>query len=387
MLAKIVVCLGLLASFLIAPRLFLRHPFLAPTPVLPGLPTLPAAADLIVLVALGVLLLPILVLRRPWKLVLVWCALFASRTIWDASTWQPYFYQYFFVLFLLAFAGQRVGDTEDTAAIDSSRLLLASMYFWSGLHKVNYDFLHAGVVDIFPKLRPWLPAAALPWVGLVMASVEAGLGIGLLFPKSRRISMLGAIAMHAALLAEIGPWGQGYNRVVWPWNIAMILLLVVLFHDHAGPGLRWDLARRAWTARAIVVVFFILGPLSSFLGLWPAYLSFKLYSRNIHWGTIFVTRPVAEALPPRTRGALVSAVVGPYAGYLVVLPWSEHELGAFLPPEPTVFKEVTRRLCALAPGPRDVLLVIEDPPDLWTGTTRKTAVWCADLGAGTSAPR
>jgi hypothetical protein len=381
---KIVVSLGLLASFLLAPRLFLQHPFLTPIPVFSGVPALPPAVVLIVLLALGGLLLPILVLPRPWKLVLVWCVLFAARTVWDESTWQPYFYLYFFMFLLLTFAGRRQDDLE---ILDSHRLLLISMYWWSGLHKFNHDFFHLALSDIFPKLASSIPAGYVPWVGLLLAGGETALGIGLLFRRSRRIAMLGAIAMHAALLTGLGPWGQHYNRVVWPWNAALILLLIVLFHKHEGPVLRSNLSPRGRATRAIVLVFFVLGPLSSWAGVWPAYFSFKLYSRNIHSGTIFVTPPVVEALSPRAREKLVSAVVGPYTGYLLVLPWSEHELGALLPPEPAVFQEVARRLCTLATGPTDVLLVIEDPPDVWTGTTRKTARWCADLGAATTAPR
>lgn len=382
-LVTAVVAVGTLASLGLAPRLFLRHPIFTPVPVVAGL-ALPSPLDLVVLVALGALLPVILIPRRPWALVLVWCALFAARAVWDESTWQPYYYQYFFMLLLLAVAAWR-GD--DATALEVSRLVLASIYLWSGLHKLHYDFLHSGIATVFPRLAPLVPAVAAPWIALAMASLETAIGPGLLIRRTRRLAMVTAIVMHAGLLAAIGPWGQNHNRIVWPWNVAMIVLLVVLFHREDAPVFAPRVSPRAWAARGIVLVFFVLGPLSSFAGLWPSYLAFKLYSLSIHTGTIFVTRPVADALTPAARGALVPAAVGPYVGYLPVLAWSERELGAMLPPEPAVFKEVARRLCPLAPRPKDIMLVIEDPPARWTGAIERSAVWCAKGGEGPGVTR
>ncbi|HEV8439921.1 MAG TPA: hypothetical protein VGT40_17660 [Methylomirabilota bacterium] len=381
-LLKAVVCFGFLAAFLLAPRLFLRHPFLAPLPVLPGIPSIPPPVDLAVLIALGGLLVPILVLRRPRKLLIAWCALFACRAVWDQSVWQPYFYEYFFILLSLVFAAREPGDDEakDTAVLDGNRALIASVYFWSGLNKFNHRFLHYSIMAVFPGLAPAVPARYAPHVGLIMAVLETAVGIALLGRRSRRIAVIAGIAMHVSVLSAIGPWAGSHNRVVWPWNVAMILLLVVVFGGRQGAGLACYLSPRAPAFHRIVLVFFVLGPVSSFAGLWPAYFSFKLYSFNTHWGTIFFTSRMVEALPARVRAEVTPIRAGPYAGYVAIAPWSEHELGAFLPPEPAVFKEVARRLCALAPAPNDLLLVLQDPPDWRTGETRKTSLDCVGLG-------
>ena len=384
-LIKTAVSLGLLAAFCLAPRLFLHHPLFTQIPVSSGIPALPTPVDLAILVALAVLLLPVLVLRRPQKLLVVWCALFAGRTVWDQSTWQPYFYQYFFMLLSLVFAARQAGedDAKDAAVLASDRLLVASIYVWSGLSKFNHRFLHHAIGALSPALAPLIPDRYVPWLALVMPVVETGIGIGLLCRRSRRLAMFLAIGMHASILLAIGPLGRDYNRVVWPWNVVMIFLLVVLFRTREGPDPPWYVSLRAPAFHRVVLVFFVLCPLSSFVGAWPAYLSFKLYSHNVHSGTIYVTSRMVETLPVRWRAEVQPTRAKPYAGYLTVPSWSERELGAFLPPEPAIFRAVTRRLCALAPATNDVLLVLEAPPDWRTGETQKTLLDCVSLGAGT----
>ena len=68
--------------------------------------------------------------------------------------------------------------------------------------------------------------------GIVAPYLEMGLGLSLLFPRTRRVGVIGILVMHVLLLAMLGPWSLGWNSVVWPWNLAMVVLV---------PGLFWHL--------------------------------------------------------------------------------------------------------------------------------------------------
>ncbi len=88
--------------------------------------------------------------------------------------------------------------------------------------------------------------------------------------------MAGLIAMHACILLAIGPLGHNANTVVWPWNIAMILFLLLLFRhgDPSASEILWGSTRFHRMALALLG----LAPALSFFNVWDSYLSAALYS-------------------------------------------------------------------------------------------------------------
>ena len=108
-------------------------------------------------------------------------------------------------------------------------MVVASTYLWSGLQKFNVSF----ATSVFPFIiEPLLPPSARPFAqhgAVLIPVVEAAIGVGLLLPKFRNVSVLLGLVMHLGILASIGPWGHNWNTVVWPWNFAMMALLVALF--------------------------------------------------------------------------------------------------------------------------------------------------------------
>lgn len=384
-----VVALGLLAALLIAPRLWFHHPFFGPLPPLAAIPSFPPALDPVVYALALLPLLPIVVMPRPVGLVRAWCVFFGLKAATDLSLWQPYFYQYLFMLLALCFAAPGRIDAE-SAVRDVSRLIVASVYFWSGVGKLNATFLAGGLEIV---LGPFLSAPALKSLAplaVVVPLLEISVALGLVTKRLRRAAAAGAIAMHVLLLLSLGPLGQNANPVVWPWNVAMMLLVWILFvRDASAPASRilWN---RAFPFHQLVLVLFGLCPLLALFGLWPTSLSFRLYADSSSWGDILVTEAMLARLPPEARSQVQSANVfldlpgsktgkiGPYAGGLSIPDWSEHELRAFLPAEARVFRQVFAKVCRLAPAPSDAVLVLQDPPDLFTGAVRRTAISCAE---------
>lgn len=377
---KWIVGLGLAVSFLIAPGIWLERQFFTPMPIADAFRPLPPPLDLVVFVALLVLLGAILFARRPRPLILAWVVLFALRTLWDQATWQPFLLMYAFFLFTIAFAAWDEPQRDrnlNAAVLNTGRFVVVTIYVWSGLSKLSFGFVHFVLPELLQSAGVALPTALVVRLGLLFPLGEIAIGLGLLLPRTRHLCLAAAIFMHAFVLLAVGPLGQNYNTVVWPWNVAMIAILVVLFRGTAEVSARAIVFNRRFPLHLAAVALFGVLPGFSYLGLWPTYLSFRLYSDQYHWATISMTPAVRLKLPPRSREEVtVASDDDGYDGHLNVAYWSEHELGAIIPPEPRVFREVARRVCALADDPLDVRLVVTAPPDRWTGEETRTTRYC-----------
>ena len=210
-------------------------------------------------------------------------------SLWDQSRWQPWFYQYLFMLGALCLAKPREGGPWAFEALNIGRFIMAATYVWSGLQKCNASFLN----EVFPwLLEPFLSEPARGFVlpaGAVIPFIEVGVGLGLLVPKLRMTALVLVVAMHAALLVCLGPPGHDWNRVVWPWNVALAAMAVILFWQTPEVSFRaivWpQRSRRTECAETgtrsvpatlfsrLVLLLFGVMPFFSFLGLWDSYLS------------------------------------------------------------------------------------------------------------------
>jgi hypothetical protein len=377
---KWIVGLGLAVSFLLAPGIWLERQFFTPMPIADAFRPLPPPLDLVVLVALLALLGAALVANRPRPLIFAWVTLFALRTLWDQATWQPFILMYAFFLFTIAFAawdGQPRDRDRNSAVLNTSRFIVVAIYIWSGFSKLSFGFVHYVLPELLQAAGVALPTELIVRIGLLFPLAEIAIALGLLLPRTRPLCLAAAIVMHAFVLLAVGPFGQNYNTIVWPWNVAMIAILLVLFRGARDVSPRAILLNRGFPLHLVAVALFGLLPGFSYLGLWPTYLSFRLYSDQYHWATISLTPAVRLKLPPRSRDeVMIGDDYGGYDGHLNVAYWSEHELGAIIPPEPSVFSEVARRVCALADHPLDVRLIITAPPDRWSGEETRTTRYC-----------
>src|SRR5262249_20231145 len=150
------------------------------------------------------------------------------------------------------------GPQVQATALDTCRLIMAATYVWSGVQKMNASFLAEVYPWLLTPVLPVMPAALRPLVagaGIVVPFVEPGLGLSLLVPRLRPLAVGGAVAMHLLLLLDLGPFGHNYNSIVWPWNVAMATLVVVLFRRTPAVTARsvlWP-ARSAY-ARVVLVL-------------------------------------------------------------------------------------------------------------------------------------
>src|SRR6185436_16349745 len=103
---------------------------------------------------------------------------------------------------------------------------------------------------------------------ILVPLVEIGIGLALVTRRFRDGAVIAAVVMHAAIVALLGPLGHAANDVIWPWNVAMALFVILLVWRDASPSGLGLLVPRAADARALAVLLFWVMPALSFVGMW-----------------------------------------------------------------------------------------------------------------------
>lgn len=358
---------GLAASWGISLKLWVSTRSYPLTPVVPGLPAIPYPLDygLVGIVLVLLCAVPFVPRRRPVLIAIV----VGVAVLWigDQSRWQMWCYQYLVMLIALAAHSWRPQDEAGRlAALNTCRIVVAGVYLWSGLQKVNFSFMLYGFPALIEPLTSVLPvglASAVHWTGLVVPFAEAALGVGLLLPRLRRLAAAALLGMHAFLLLLLGPLVSNYNPVVWPWNAAMMGFLVVLFLGLGSAEEQHVMSRRHGRLHVVVAILFWVMPALSLVGLWDSYLSAALYSSNVKIARIYMSDGVRRALPAEVQAYVERAPDGRYV--LRPSTWSTGEMRAVAYPEYRIFRNIARTVCRHAAAPSDVILEIDGPSRSW----------------------
>jgi hypothetical protein len=374
-LVRIFVILGLLAGFALSPKLWLSSRLYPLTPVFSFLGPLRSPADYVALFTLSALLIALLITPRRSILTAVF-ALLTLLALQDQSRWQPWFYQYVVMLLAISLAGAG----RQRAALNTCCLIVAATYIWSGLAKLNPSFSAA----IFPAfIEPFVlrGLAPAPWLvrdlALLAAILECALGIGLLFRRLRTAALFGAMAMHVFILMLLGPLGRRFNVVIWPWNLAMIAFLLILFFRRTeDPSIRDIVWGREFAFQKVVVILFGVMPALSFFHLWDAYLSSALYTGNTNSGIVYLSDDAFEQLPQEFDGRVYEE--GPNLSSLDINDWSFSELNVPSYPQIRIYQNVARQICGYVANGAGVELVVQGKHAL-VNDNRRYSYHCPDL--------
>ena len=377
---KIGITAGLVSGLLLSPKLWLSSRFYPLTPVWSGLRQPPFPLDYALFVGCVVLIVMIGILPRPSKLIGLYGALAVALTLLDQSRLQPWFYEYTFMLITLGLALRKNSRFETrTAAVNTCRLIVASIYFWSGLQKLNSGFIH----DIFPwmiePVNRLVPTMAIPLItrlGIMAPFVEFGIGLALLSKRCRSIAVSVALAMHLFILIAIGPLGQNKNTVIWSWNMIMAFFVIILFYRASDFSVRDLIWPKHGAFQRVVLVLFSIAPLLSFFGLWDNYLSWALYAGNKSDASLYFTDSVYDKLPDDVQEYVTEERPG--LNRLNISDWSYGELNTPPYPELRIYKNIARTVCRYAERPTEVTIAVRSRTVLFK-QSRQTTCDCSGL--------
>ena len=375
---KVLVAVSFGASLLISSGLWLGSRLYPLTPIIAGLPTIPHPIDYIIFVALFGLLAAIVLSSKPRAFIGTFIALMVFLCALDQSRWQPWVFQYLFILGALGLYSWKSEDVQgQKITLNILRLIIFGTYLYSGLQKINLDFINnvfpwlvQPIVNVFPAFqRVILPLA------IIAPVIQIGFACGLLTKRFRNEALLLAVSMHLFIMAMIGPLGWNWNSVVWPWTTAMACFDILLFAGTSDFTFRDIFWAKSSTYQKVVLILFIVMPFFSFFNIWDSYLSAALYSGNTNQGTIFIGDEVKASLPTNLQ-AYVSPVSA-NINALNIQNWSIAELGVPPYPEDRIYESVAKKVCALSNNPIQLNLILQDGRLFNDGPQRNYT--CTDL--------
>ncbi|MCW3102381.1 MAG: hypothetical protein JWO09_821 [Bacteroidetes bacterium] len=349
-----ITAIACLASMLLCYKLWLGERNFPAVPLF-HLPILHHPLDYILPCIAGILLLCIAIVRNPQKLIIGFVTAALLLALTDMNRWQPWFYQYVLMFFILCFFNYRCDDTRRQEAIVSTfKLMVAAVYFWSGLQKLNPHFLS----DTFPWLmEPITNHMAegginkLSFLGYMFPLLEIGTGVCLLIPALQKPAVIASTIMHLFILFVLSPLGHNYNPVVWPWNVAMVAFVFVLFYNEAPFGFTAIRNAFSYHSLKIVILLFVMMPLFNFFNLWDSYLSHNLYSGNTSNGLVYVSDSVEKQLPDYLKPYAIGEL---NQNQITIKYWCMKELGVPAYPEKRNFVAIARTIYAYTNDPKQV---------------------------------
>lgn len=251
----------------------------------------------------------------------------------DVTRLQPWLYLLtaMFMLCSMRWKESKNGDTNKSTRkiLDALRICLIGTYFFAGVQKLNLNFCRSVVPSLLHEFLQALPTSLGFALGIFLASVEASIALLLVIPKTRKLGAVISIGFHLITLLLIT--GRNWNAVVWPWNIAMILLVYLLFL-RTPTGSAAQLLAPSSPKKVVAISLFLILPILNFFGKWDNYLSSALYSGNVPVLRIAVAETDNQSLNSSIREAI--DISDPQKPTLIIERWALGELG--IPPYPEV---------------------------------------------------
>jgi hypothetical protein len=317
-----------------------------------------------------------MLVRWPRGLIVIFLVLAGLLALWDQERWQPWFFEYLFLLAAIGLYKRGNAASGELAALNASRLIVACLYLWSGLQKLNVNFIRETWPDIAAPVLRFLPQAKKVPAAfiLIIPLLEILIGMGLITRRFRNLAVVFAMATHLVILAML--ISSGENTVVWPWNVAMALLAVLLFWRQPEAAPAAILVPRNAFHWLVLLLFGVL-PALSFFDLWDSYLSSALYSGNTDQAVIYLS-PAAISLVPAELHPHIWQSNPPF--FLDVNRWAYGELNVPLYPEPRIYRRIATQVCQYAgSSAEDVRLRIKKKPNLLTGARESEYYDCDHL--------
>ena len=327
------ICCCWLVTKLLCYKLWLANRLFPLVPVHDALAGLPAIVHTLLL-GLSILCLALLLFFPYKKLVIFLLILELVSCLLDQNRWQPWEYQFIFMLGAYAFLN------DENKRRFSWQLILIGLYFFSGLYKCNNNFIHNVwnrllLRQVFgvSEIGAWLTRA-----GYLIPIIEMVAGLALFFKRTRKPAVILLVAMHLLNLVLLGPAGIDINSVIWPWNILMPLLLFLLFYKDNRPLTNPILWKPVFT-RLVFVCWWVL-PWLQPLCYWDKNLSGVLYSGNKEYlyictGDTAIKQQLKNSIVPQKKNLPCNDAISVYL-------WSMMEINVAPYPQERVYKAIVK---------------------------------------------
>ena len=317
-------------------------------------------------------------LPKPKTFLLIIIASILLLFFFDQMHLQPWAYEYL-LIFTVYFWHDWESEDESASnrTIGLVQIIIAGIYCWSGLQKLNFNFSHDILPSLFIPIQNLFPSFQPPFgfLGIAIPVSEFLIGCGLFFRKTRNIAVGLAVSMHLIILSLL--ISKNYNSIVWFWNLTLIFANIFAFWK-SDISLKEVLQIEKYSKRKLIVLAVISLPILNFFGYWDSFLSGAYYSGNTEIPAIYINDEVFEKLPPTAK----SSVFQTKTTNKKILPpfeWSIADTNAPVYLEERVFRQVTLEVCKLTTDKDNVELIIRKRPAIFDGNYEVKRITCAEL--------
>lgn len=339
-LIKLTVLIGLLASVLLSLNLWAGQRYFPKATLIHDYFGVSAPYDYIQLAVL--ILLIVFSFATQKKIPTLLLILFSVYLCFDdQNRLQPWFYNYILILFILLFYRNRVDEPNNyTTVFISLQLLVSLIYIFSGIQKMNPEFVpdtFVWLVGSFDGILSPRQIQLMTKFGYIVPYFELSIGLLLLVKPLRFIALPLVILMHVFILFLLGPSGKDYNTVVWPWNVIMIVLVLLLFADVKTERFFDISILFKGVSFYIVITLMLVFPIFSLKNQYDSYLSSSLYSSNLHECQLILSNKAYDRLPFYIRHFTTT---NDNHHVIDIKRWAINELNVPCVPEYRIFKTV-----------------------------------------------
>lgn len=263
----------------------------------------------------------------------------------DLNRLQPWFYLFNTMLLLLLFYNGRVDNPNTYASFYVLlQLLLASVYFYAGLHLLNPEFVKESLLPLLEPLKGILSERQFTFVlktGRVIPYVFLFSGLGLMFDSLRFFAMCFAALIHLGLITMLFPPIDGEDYGLWLSNFTFLALLMLLFSGRIQQRYFSALSLLQKPAFYPFLLVFLILPLLNRRGIWPDHLSSNIRSGNNLEARITLGERSYLAMPPNIRKCCIHENFNYILDYRK---WSEETCKAGCLPDERVFRSINTYL-------------------------------------------
>jgi len=342
---KASIVIAFLLGFLLSPKLWINEgrffPVIQP---FEGIPVLPSPYD-IILLSLFIALSVIWIFYDKRRVGIAAIASLLAILVQDQMRWQPWVYLY--LLMLVPFLTQSSKTGNKRLLFISLQWIVAGVYIWSGIHKLNSNFLDGTFSEMYKAAGVRLDFQTWREAGYVIPILEISIGAALLTIKFRKIGIYAAFVTHVVILFYFSPIVQNQNSVIYPWNIAMIGFVFLLFWGLKENILISILKMRSSVLMTLMIFMVWVFPIINLFGYWDHYLSFSLYSNKPSEFYFAVEESEIHKIDKRFR-KYFAQIPGLQGGQIIEIEkWAYSDLNVPFYPEMRTFKKLSAIFCEL----------------------------------------
>ena len=269
------------------------------------------------------------VFRPQWYYGIPILLIYTFLIIADQNRIQHFFFEIIFVVLAL------VSIKKNEKYLKTSLLLIfIGTYFWSGLHKYNDLFVEKWLNGLNKRI-PFVPIWMRQTFTYAVPFLEASFGLGLVFVKTRRISIWLIAIMHAIILITLLKDGFGY--VVFPLTVFNVFTLFSVFYNNKELSLV-SIFKLDSIKKTVVMIFTIVLPVFNFFGIYDHIPSFSYFSGKPKYCRIHLSEKGDKYNLPNHVQSMVREYKGDY--YIDLNEWSARTIRVLVYPEMRVYDKI-----------------------------------------------